>query len=188
MSQTLPHPSHASGGVNALNAGRHRVALYAFLLIVIAHWVEHITQAVQIYALGWPVPQAKGALGLWLPWLVTSEVMHYGFALVMLVALFALRKGFTGRARTWWGIALGLQFWHHIEHLLLIIQSSTGVFLLGRPVPTSVIQLVIPRVELHLFYNAVVFAPMVVAMILHRWPNQQEREQMACSCAVPVHA
>ncbi len=179
---------HSHGAGNALNTRWHRTALYAFLVIVIAHWVEHITQAVQIYGLGWPVPRSKGALGLWFPWLVSSEVLHYGFALVMLVALFALRKGFTGRSRTWWSIALGLQFWHHIEHLLLIIQSSTGVFLLGRPVPTSVIQLLIPRVELHLFYNAVVFAPMVVAMLLHRRPTEQEREHMACSCAVPVRA
>jgi hypothetical protein len=156
------------------------MSLYAFMAIVLAHWVEHFTQAVQIYLMGWSVPASKG---LWFPWLVTSEVMHYGFALVMLVLLFMLRKGFVGRSKTWWAIALGLQFWHHIEHLLLIIQSSTGAYLLGKPVPTSVIQLVIPRVELHLFYNFVVFA-----MLLHRRPTPVERSEMRCTCAVPVGA
>ncbi|MGM1065693.1 hypothetical protein [Saccharothrix sp. Mg75] len=183
--QTHAHPTTAG---SPLTTRLHRPALYAFLLVVLAHWAEHIAQAVQIYALGWPVPQAKGVLGLWMPWLVTSEVMHYGFALVMLVFLFALRKGFVGRSRTWWGVALGLQFWHHVEHLLLIVQASTGTTLLGRPAPTSVIQLIVPRVELHLFYNFVVFVPMVVAMVLHMRPTREERAAMRCSCALPVGA
>ncbi|MFD2351201.1 hypothetical protein ACFSTC_20530 [Nonomuraea ferruginea] len=41
-----------------------------------------------------------------------------------------------------------------------------------------------PRVELHLFYNAVVFAPMVVAMVLHRRPRLEERAVMRCDCAL----
>ena len=36
----------------------------AFTLIVLAHWVEHLLQGLQIYALGWPVPEARGAAGL----------------------------------------------------------------------------------------------------------------------------
>ena len=38
--------------------------------------------------LGWPVPQALGALGLVYPWLVKSEVMHYGYALIMLAGIY----------------------------------------------------------------------------------------------------
>ncbi|MFD1151955.1 hypothetical protein [Saccharothrix hoggarensis] len=186
MTHTLSHRTTDGGVLDVLNTRWHRLALYGFLVVVVAHWVEHITQAVQIYGFGWSVPSAKGALGLAFPWLVTSEVMHYGFALVMLVALVVLRHGFTGRSRTWWRVALGLQFWHHIEHLLLIIQSTSGVYLLGKSAPTSIIQLVIPRVELHLFYNAIVFAPMVVAMVLHRRPNAAERVHVRCSCAVPA--
>lgn len=115
---------------------------------------------------------------------ITSEWLHYGYALVMLAGLFVLRKGFVGRARTWWNIALGIQVWHHLEHLLLLLQAITGSYLLGRSVPTSIVQLVAPRVELHLFYNAVVFAPMVVAMVLHLWPRPAERAQMRCTCAL----
>ncbi|CAL9442869.1 hypothetical protein SUDANB95_02269 [Actinosynnema sp. ALI-1.44] len=188
MANTHVH-SHAAGGeTGTLNARHHKLALYAFLFVVLAHWAEHLAQAFQIYAMGWAVPKAKGVLGLWFPWLITSEVLHYAFALVMLVSLFALRKGFVGRARTWWSIALVLQFWHHVEHLLLIMQSSTGVNLLGRPVPTSIVQLLVPRVELHLFYNFIVFVPMVVAMVLHMRPNREERAQMRCTCAVPAMA
>jgi hypothetical protein len=45
------------------------------------------------------------------------------------------------------------------------------------------LQLVFPRVELHLFYNSVVFIPMVIAMYYHLFPSENDREKMTCSCA-----
>jgi hypothetical protein len=156
----------------ALNTRYHGLALKLFLVIVLAHWAEHVAQAFQIWVLGSPPPEARGVLGEWFPWLVTSETMHYVYALVMLIGLWLLREGFTGQARTWWTLALVLQVWHHFEHLLLIAQAQSGIHLLGRPVPTSIIQLLVPRVELHLFYNAVVFAPMAIAMMLYWRPNE----------------
>ncbi|HEY0640332.1 MAG TPA: hypothetical protein VGD67_22100 [Pseudonocardiaceae bacterium] len=170
------------GFIHDLNTKYHRVALWMFLAVVIAHWAEHLTQAVQVWVLDWPRPQARGVLGVPFPWLVSSEWMHYAYAIVMLVGLFLLLPGFVGRARTWWLIALGLQFWHHIEHLLLLIQALTGSNLADKPVPTSIAQLVFPRVELHLFYNVVVFIPMVVAMYLHSHPTKRELKAMTCSC------
>jgi hypothetical protein len=166
-----------------LNTTGHRTALTIFLVIVLAHWAEHIAQAIQIWVLGWSIPESRGVLGVLFPWLVTSEAMHYGYALIMLVALIALRGGFTGTARTWWTIALGIQLWHHLEHLLLLGQATFGANLAGRPVPTSILQLLVPRVELHLFYNAVVFVPMIIAMYLHRRPPAAERSHMRCTCA-----
>jgi hypothetical protein len=170
----------------ATNTRWHRVGLSIFLVIVLAHWAEHVAQAVQIWVLGWPIPQARGVLGEPFPWLITSEWLHYGYALLMLAGLLLLRPGFTGRSRTWWTIALGIQVWHHLEHLLLLVQAATGSYLAGRPVPTSILQLIFPRVELHLFYNTVVFVPMVVAMYLHRRPDQPDRAVMACGCATPA--
>jgi hypothetical protein len=168
--------------LDTLNTRGHRVGLLVFLGIVLAHWAEHLAQAFQIYVLGWPTPQARGVLGLAFPWLVTSEALHYGYALVMLVGLLLLRPGFHGRARTWWNVALGIQVWHHFEHLLLLLQAVTGTYLMGRAVPTSIIQLLIPRVELHLFYNTIVFIPMVVAMYFHMFPPA-EPGRVACTCA-----
>ena len=98
-------------------------------------------------------------------------------------AFILLRPGSTGPARTWWTIALGIQVWHHIEHLLLLAQAQTGIFLLGNEVPTSVVQLVVPRVQLHLFYNTVVFIPMIVAMVLHRRPSPSTLDTPSCTCA-----
>ena len=169
--------------VTVLNTQYHRTALNVFLVIVLAHWAEHIVQAIQIWVLGWPVPEARGVLGTWFPWLVRSEALHYGYAVIMLIGFILLRPGFSGTARTWWTIALGIQVWHHIEHLILLVQAQTGVFLLGSAVPTSVVQLVVPRVELHLFYNTVVFIPMVVAMVLHRRPSGAALATPECSCA-----
>ncbi|WP_422739186.1 hypothetical protein ACN263_08095 [Micromonospora sp. WMMD729] len=168
--------------IRTLNHAHHRAALTGFLVITLAHWAEHLVQAYQIWVLGWARPQARGVLGQFLPWLVTSEWMHYGYALVMLAGLFLLRPAFVGRARTWWTVALVIQFWHHIEHFLLLLQAQLHTTFFGAAVPTSILQLVYPRVELHLFYNSVVFLPMVIGMYLHLRPNEQELERMDCSC------
>ncbi len=125
-----------------LNVQWHERALQFFMVIVLAHWAEHLAQAVQIWLLHWPRPKAGGVLGLWFPWLVSSEVLHYGYALIMLVGIWALRKGFVGVARKWWTVALIIQFWHHIEHLLLIGQATFHHNLFGSPVPASILQLV----------------------------------------------
>ena len=166
-----------------LNRQWHKPGLQIFMVIVLAHWAEHLAQAVQVYLLYWPIPEARGVLGLWFPWLVKSELLHYLYALVMLVGLWVLRKGFQGTSYTWWMIAFGIQFWHHIEHALLQTQAIMGHNLLGSPVPVSIVQLWIPRVELHLFYNTVVFIPMVLGMYFHMFPPKSEEPNYGCSCA-----
>ena len=169
--------------VERLNGPRHELALRTFTVIVLAHWGEHLLQAYQIYVLGWPVPEARGALGVFFPWLIKSESLHYGYALVMLAGLWLLRPGFTGvEDRRWWTIALGIQFFHHIEHLLLQTQAILGHNFFGRPVPTSIAQLWVPRVELHLFYNTIVFVPMVVAMYYHMFPTNSDARSQRCTC------
>ena len=171
-----------SSFLSAINGRYHRLCLNIFMLIVLAHWLEHLVQAYQIWVLDRPRPQARGVLGQAFPWLVSSEWLHYGYAIVMLIGLILLRPGFVGRARTWWTIALVIQLWHHIEHLLLLLQAQTSTFYFGGAVPTSVAQTVFPRVELHLFYNSIVFIPMVVAVYLHLRPSERELEASACSC------
>jgi hypothetical protein len=155
-----------SGLTETLNGARHRRYIMLFMVVVLAHWLEHIVQAGQIWLLGWSRPDARGALGEAFPGLITSEALHYGYAVIMLVGIVLLRRGFTGSARTWWNAALAIQVWHHFEHLLLLIQAQTHHTFFGAAKPTSIIQLIAPRVELHLFYNAVVFAPMVAAIYL----------------------
>lgn len=166
-----------------INRQWHKPALRLFLVIVLAHWAEHLAQATQIYILGWPTPEARGVLGLWFPWLIKSEMLHYLYALVMLIGIWSLRKGFQGTSYKWWMISFGIQFWHHIEHGLLQAQALIGHNLFGSPVPVSIIQLWIPRVELHLFYNTIVFIPMVIGMYFHLFPPEGEEPSHGCSCA-----
>jgi hypothetical protein len=166
-----------------VNTTWHEPALRLFMVIVLAHWAEHLAQAFQIYALGWPVPQSRGVIGQFFPWVIRSETLHYGYALVMLAGLLMLRRGFAEvQERRWWTIALAIQFFHHIEHAILQTQAIVGHNLFDRPVPTSLVQLWVPRVELHLFYNTIVFIPMMIAMYFHMFPPASAARPR-CTCA-----
>src|SRR5947209_15243756 len=166
-----------------LNSVWHERALQLSMGVLLAHWGEHLGQPYQIYVMHWPRPKAGGLLGLFYPWLIQSEVLHYGYAVVMLIGIWVLRAGFTGVSRKWWTASLVIQFWHHIEHLLLIIQATAHHNFWHKPVPFSVLQLVFPRVKLHLFYNAVVFVPMVIGMYYHMFPPEDEPVHASCGCA-----
>jgi hypothetical protein len=208
----LPEPTRWGRLVAKLNAEWHKPALQFFTFIVLAHWAEHLVQAIQVYVLGWPLKDARGLLGMPIPWLVKSEALHYGYAFVMLVGLWLFRKGFVGRSYVWWMIAFGIQFWHHIEHALLQGQVIYGHNLLGAPAPVSCIQMLgflegsastgfngllvgppahdmslltwfVRRLEVHLFYNTVVFVPMAIAMYYHLFPSPGEEAHMGCACA-----
>jgi len=182
-SHAVSHGGEAATLIDRLNGPHHELALRLFMAIVLAHWGEHLLQAFQIYGLGWPVPEARGMIGYFFPWVIRSETLHYGYAIVMLAGLWALRRGFSGGAdRRWWTMALAIQFFHHIEHLLLLLQVMTGQNLGGRPVPTSMVQLWVSRVELHLFYNTIVFIPMVIAMYYHMFPTRSEAAGQKCTC------
>lgn len=180
---SIPQDTAQLSWMEKINGPYHKRSLYIYTAIVLAHWSEHLAQAIQIYVLGWPIPESRGVLGVWFPWVIKSEALHYGYALVMLTAFWILRKGFVGQSYTWWMIAFYIQFWHHVEHALLQGQAIFQHNLFGSPVPVSILQLVIPRVELHLFYNTVVFIPMVIAMFYHMFPLPGEAAHQGCSCA-----
>ena len=189
MSVSAAHPGRVEstnlGIYQKLNTVWHKRALNLFTLIVLAHWAEHFAQAYQVYLLGWPRPTAGGVLGLFFPWLVSSELLHYLYAIIMLIGIWVLRKGFTGTSLRWWTIALVIQFWHHIEHAVLQWQALSHHYWFGSPVPVSFLQIFFPkfRVEIHLFYNSAVFIPMVIAMYYHLFPPKGE-EVASCTCSI----
>lgn len=184
LTGTMTMSSRYQDFISKINSNKHELALRIYAFLVLAHWAEHLVQAFQIFVLKWARPDSRGVLGQWFPWLVTSELMHYGYALFMLIGLWILRKGFVGRAYKWWLASFVIQFWHHIEHLLLQIQAIAGQNIFSSPVPLSVLQFFYPRVELHLFYNTIVFVPMAVAMYMHLFPTPEEKAHHKCSCAV----
>jgi hypothetical protein len=212
-SLACPLPSARRSVMDKLNAEWHKPALLLYGAIVLLHWGEHLLQAFQVYVLGWPLKEARGLLGMPFPWLVKSEALHYGYAIVMLVAFWVLRKGFVGRSYVWWMIAFWIQFWHHIEHGLLQYQVISGANFFGAPAPISVIQMLgflegdpakgfgglmtgppaheasglmlfVRRLEVHLFYNTIVFIPMAVAMFQHMFPRPGEEAHMNCNCVL----
>ena len=132
------------------------------IVISILHFIEHVAQIIEVYVLHIPREKALGILGLFYPWLMRSETLHYALALYMLVAIWIFRHRF--RNNGYWQAALITQTWHHWEHLLLVIQATTGYYLFGQRVPTSVGQLFFPKIELHFFYNLVVFSLMMLAI------------------------
>ncbi|MBD0344613.1 MAG: hypothetical protein ICV63_07220 [Coleofasciculus sp. Co-bin14] len=162
--------------LHTLNGQWHKPAMQVFMVIIITHLLEHVFQAYQVYVLGWPRKDALGALGLIYPWLVRSEWLHYGHALFMLLGIAALRPAIVGRARIWWDITFAIAFYHHFEHALLLGQVLIHQNLFNSPVPISIGQLWVPRLELHLFYNAIVLIPMLIALYYHRSPGDSVPE------------
>lgn len=175
--------------LSSINSVWHYKALVFYLIVVASHWMEHGVQAIQIYVLGRPPAEALGLLGSSFPALISSEALHYGYAMFMIAGLALLLPGFTGSAKKWWRAALLIQVWHFFEHLLLLGQAVAGANLLDKPKPVSIIQLIIPRVELHLLYNMLVLVPLLIAIALHWFPRtKEEGETRACSCVRPSRA
>ena len=83
-------PASNAGIFEKLNTRWHERGMQVFMFIVLAHWAEHLVQAYQIYVMGWPRPKALGLLGLWYPWLIQTEALHYSYALVMLIGIWVL--------------------------------------------------------------------------------------------------
>ncbi len=163
----------------AFNGPWHRGAVQVLVVIALGHWLEHVVQAFQVFALGWPRPEARGVLGDVWPWLADSEWPHFILNGVLLVGLVLLLPGFRGVAREWWTAALGIQVWNFFEHTLLLGQKLSGLFLFGKGQPTSVLQLLVPPMELHLFYDGVVMAPVLAAVCCYAWPPERGRKRRA---------
>ena len=142
-----------------------RTYLNIFLLVIYLHLIEHIFQMIELYILHWERPMCLGLLGFYIPQLIHSEYLHYGHALFMLIGIYYLTKYMYNKDSLWWmRLTLGLAFYHHFEHLLLLIQSITHIYLFNKLVPTSFGQLFVPRIELHFIYNLLVGIPMMIAL------------------------
>jgi hypothetical protein len=158
----------------------HNLLLKIFAGLMVAHWTEHLVQAYQVYVLGYERHHARGLLGQIYPWLMHSEWLHFAYAIFTFLGLLLLWSGFSGSARKWWNAALVIQAWHLFEHTLLFAQAQGGFLLWGAKEPTSVLQLLFPRIELHLFYNSLVTVPIVAAMFLY-WKQADSQPAQAAA-------
>jgi hypothetical protein len=191
--RSLAKKSYIRGGVSFMNKGQlanfqdrmailyqrlngplHAPALWIFMMIIVAHWMEHVLQIYQIYGLGWEPAVAGGVLGVIFPKLVESEILHFVYDFIQWAGIVVLRPGFKGRARTFWTVAMIAQTWHYIEHVLLMGQYLSGYYLFGAAKQTSILQYWFPRAELHFVYNLLVFIPMVIAVHYYVQPKLME--------------
>lgn len=145
----------------------HRPALLAFLALACAHMAEHVLQMAQIHLLGLPPPRALGLLGAAWPALVEREALHFGYALLTLLGLLLLRPGLRGAAGLAWDVALAFSVFHATEHVLLLGQHLAGANLFGAAGPTTLLQLAVPRPDLHMTYNVLVFVPLLAGALPH---------------------
>jgi hypothetical protein len=159
--------------------GRMLLILFAPILF---HMSEHVTQVLQVFVLGVDRSDALGGLGVWMPDLIRSEFVHFGFSVYTLSSILLLGGGMVGLARRVGLLALAVQAWHLLEHSLLLFQGRTGTFFFGADEQTSLVQLLVPRVELHFVYNGVVFTVILIAMLLHAFPPRGEMAKPRCGC------
>jgi len=157
---------------------RNEWMLKIFAGLMVAHWLEHLVQAYQVWGLGYERHHAGGLLGQIFPWLMHTEWLHFAYAVLTFAGLLVLYRAFEGPALGWWKAALVIQAWHLFEHTLLFAQAQGGFTLFGAKEPTSVLQVFFPRIELHLFYNSVVTVPIVIAMLL-RWRSTVPQQRLA---------
>ena len=138
-----------------------RMKLFGALMI--AHWLEHIFQAYQVYVQHVDRACALGLLGMKYPWLIRTESIHFGFAVLTLAGFWWAAQNYfeSWTATKVWAAGMLFSIWHLFEHLLLFIQA-----MLHRPHPTSILQVFFPRIELHLFYNSVVTILMIAALVI----------------------
>lgn len=161
-------------------------AIAVFMALELGHVSEHVIQVFQIYVLGWPLADARGILGQFFPWLVTSETLHYFYTMLTVVGIVLLIPAFIGSARNVWFAALIAAAWHNFEHTLLLFQRSTGQAFFGADRPTSLAQLWFPRVELHFFYNMVVLMPLLTALAMdYRARRARGREEAPVAIELP---
>ena len=167
-----------------INGPWHGRALLILFALILFHMFEHVVQVVQTYFLGVDRMDALGLLGVWMAELIRGESVHFSFAVYTWSAIFLTGGAAVGMARSFGLIALAVQSWHLVEHSSLIFQRATDSFFFGASEPTSLAQLLIPRVELHFMYNGVVFSAIVIALLLHAYPPRGERARSRCACTM----
>lgn len=141
-----------------------------FGVLMIAHWLEHLFQAYQVYVLHMDRICALGMLGMRYPWLIRTESLHFVFAWLTVVMFYLAGVNyFTSElAIKLWVVGWVVSFFHLIEHALLFVQAVSHHYLFGAAQPISLLQLLIPRIELHLFYNTLVTILMLLSLAEER--------------------
>ena len=139
----------------------HWLALFYVLVVTQGgHFLEHLTQIVQIHVLDLSGPEARGVFGQ-----LDIEWVHFGWNTWVLLATVVLL--FRYRRNAWLWATLVLAGWHETEHAYMLSQylatgrqGHPGLLAMGGVVGDG---LPLKRPDLHFLYNLVETIPMVVA-------------------------
>src|SRR5262249_48150330 len=96
-------------GANMSSDSRNEWMLKIFAGLMVAHWLEHLVQAYQVWGLGYERHHAGGLLGQVFPWLMHSEWLHFAYAVLTFAGLLVLYRAFEDPALRWWKAALVIQ-------------------------------------------------------------------------------
>ncbi|HET8569406.1 MAG TPA: cyclic nucleotide-binding domain-containing protein [Candidatus Limnocylindria bacterium] len=136
---------------------------YVLVITQVGHFIEHVTQMVQIHVLGLKGLDARGIFGQ-----LDVEWVHFTWNTWIIVAVLLLLTRFRGNRWLW--ATLVLAGWHEIEHLVIMsaflatgkagtpgLLSQGGLILGGLP---------LPRPDVHFIYNLIETTPLAVAFVV----------------------
>lgn len=142
---------------------KHYGYLALFYLLVITqggHVIEHVAQILQIHVLGLPLREARGIFGA-----LDVEWVHFVWNTWVLIAVVLLLVRF--RTNPWLVATAVIAGWHELEHVFLIAtylttgqQGTPGLLARGGLIVGGT---PLRRPELHMLYNAVETAPLLLA-------------------------
>lgn len=135
--------------------------MYLLVLTQGGHFVEHLTQMIQIHVFDKAGEEARGIFGQ-----LDIEWVHFGFNtwILLVVGILLLRY----RNNVWLWATLAIATWHQVEHVYIMAQYL-GEF--GKPGHPGLLSeggaiaggLSVSRPDLHFFYNVVETIPMLLA-------------------------
>jgi len=154
----------------------HRKGLHFLtltLLVQTAHYLEHIAQVIQVYALGFYPKDAHGLLGF----VFDSEWVHFAYNIVLGLALISVYLYYRRNEESWQSASrLGrfslatvviLQGYHALEHIVKLYQHYFVPFYSFLRQPThGLLPLVTgwPIIPFHFWLNSSVWAVIALAL------------------------
>ena len=135
---------------------------YALVVTQSGHFVEHVSQMVQIHVLGLQGAAARGIFGS-----LDIEWVHFVWNTWVLIVVLVLLRRYGGNG--WVRLSVLLTGWHELEHVyILSVYLQTGIS--GTPGPLSSGGLIggglpVSRPDLHFLYNLVETVPLVLGFL-----------------------
>jgi hypothetical protein len=139
--------------------------LAPFYVLVVGqagHFLEHVTQLVQIHVFGFQGAAARGIFGT-----LDIEWVHFIWNTWVLLVVLVLLVRF--RTNRWLWLTLLLSGWHEVEHVAIFrvylttgVSGTPGLLSQGGAIAGG---LPVSRPDLHVFYNLVETIPLVTGFL-----------------------